>query len=182
MKKIRLACYKTPWQAKLKYWVNWLISLRTLSPYSHVEFWTADDTPFTRHYNVSGSLSTQYLGTMWASTMRGEDNGTVKRDASGVLKHPKNWHYIEIEIDDFDYEYFLAILDLEVQHNKGYAKWDILKFISPIHFNDSERNICSELCNNMLVLIDVLTGKGIISPGKLVKKLTKLGYTIKELK
>jgi hypothetical protein len=181
-KRIRVIFYITPWVAKLKYWVNWLISIRTFSKYSHVEFWTMDDsTPMLwyDHYNFTGKC--------WAATMRGEDTGTVKRNASKVLKHPKNWHFIEIEIDtDFEtypsnYEGMINYMQSEVDSNNGYSKWDILKFISPIHIPDNKRNICSEYVNNGLYMAGIFDRAGIVSPGKLHRKLKKLGYKTKSL-
>jgi hypothetical protein len=72
-------------------------------------------------------------------------------------------------------------MTIEVENNIGYGTWDLLKFVSPVHFEDSKRNICSEFCNNMLVFIKILKKLGIVSPGKLHKKLIKLGYKTKSL-
>jgi hypothetical protein len=113
--------------------------------------------------------------------MRGDDNGTRSADASLVLKHPERWDYMEIAVTDEQYELLRLIMAVDVEHNKGYAKWDILKFISPIHFPDNERNICSEAVNNWLVIIGILLEFGIVSPGKLYKKLIKAGYKVESL-
>ena len=153
MKKIRVLFYKTPKKLKLKYFFNYLISLRTWSKYSHVEF-----------EDVQTELC-------WTSTMRDEDNGTVKRDADSVLCHPENWDYKEITIFDRQYNSLMAYAEREVFYNEGYSKWDLLKFLSPWHFADDSRNICSEFVNNALVAGRILTDKGIVSPGKVNSKL-----------
>jgi hypothetical protein len=120
------------------------------------------------------------VGTCYTSTMRGDDNGTVKRDASLVLDHPEHWDYIEVEVEA--YQQMMLYMNNQVGSNKGYGTWDILKFISPLHFNDKGRNICSEFVNNALFFGLVLKGFGIISPGKVAKKLIRLGRKVKSLK
>jgi hypothetical protein len=178
--KIRILMYVTP-KFKWKYRVNWLISVWTRSKYSHCEAW--DSTPkgdFTLELmdypNPYGITETYYVGTCYTATMRGDDNGTVKRDASGVLTYPEHWEYFEIEVTDDQHLFLLTIMNLDVANNKGYAKWDLLKFISPWHFPDDKRNICSEAVNNWLCGIKILKGFGIITPKKLAKKLVKAGY------
>ena len=95
MKKIRILLYKTPWKPKLKYLVNWLISLRTWSKWSHIEIWTPDERLlFIGQDHLMKTKN--FYGDCYTSTMRGEANGTVKRPASEVLKHPGNWDYSEI--------------------------------------------------------------------------------------
>ncbi len=189
MSKIRVLLYITP-KFKWKYIVNWLITIWTMSWYSHTEIWTPDEQGYFDYEAVRRRYSddeyevvdTGFLGTCWTATMRGKANGTVKRDASGVLKHPEHWDYIEIEVTDKQQEILVWWLDKKVKANKGYAKRDLLKFVSPVHFPDQIRDICSELGNNALVVILVLLGFGIISPKKLAKKLIKLGHEIKPLK
>ena len=160
MKKIRVLFYKTPKKLKLKYIFNYLINLRTWSKYSHVELWTQDfkDLPFIH-------------GTCWTSTMRDKDSGTVKRDADSVLCHPENWDYKEITMFDRQYDSIMVYMEKEVLHNEGYSKWDILKFLSPWHIDDTSRNICSEFVNNALVAGRILYDSGIVSPGKVNSKL-----------
>ena len=176
MKKIRVAFYITP-KFKWKYIVNWLITIWTWCWYSHVELWKPNQDCFVNPY----SCGLQIVGTTYSSTMRGDDNGTRSADASLVLKHPERWDYMEIAVTDEQYELLRLIMAVDVEHNKGYAKWDILKFISPIHFPDNERNICSEAVNNWLVIIGILLEFGIVSPGKLYKKLIKAGYKVESL-
>jgi hypothetical protein len=200
IKRIRILLYRTPWKLKLKYLVNWLISIRTWSKWSHIEAWTAnEDGKFFEmsqgtqgNVESNGSLDGQsftitmptyewsFLGTCYTSTMRGEDNGTVKRDASEVLDHPENWDYIEVEVEA--YQQMMLYMNNQVGSNKGYGNWDILKFVSPIHFDDKGRNICSEFVNNALFFGLVLKGYGIVSPNAVAKKLLKLGYKVKSLK
>ena len=199
-KRIRILLYKTP-KFKLKYLVNWLISIRTLSKYSHCEVWEADEDGefFKMHQGTQGNVECSdgpngtchatitlpiyewsFLGTCYTSTMRGEANGTVKRDASKVLDHPEHWDYIEVEVEA--YQQMMLYMNNQVENNKGYSKWDILKFISPWHFADNKRNICSEFVNNALFFGLVIKGFGIVSPAKVYKKLKKLGYETKSLK
>jgi hypothetical protein len=122
------------------------------------------------------------MGICYTSTMRGDHNGTVKRPASEVLDKPSHWEYIEIKLTGEQYDHIVSVMDIEVTNNMGYSKWDLLKFVSPWHFPDESRNICSEFVNNMLYFTNVFTdGFGIISPKKLHKKLTKLGYETKRL-
>jgi hypothetical protein len=193
MAKIRVILYKTPKKWGFKYLVNHLISIRTWSKYSHIEIWTGDDDP----RNISSDkfksfiprgnpqfahseppLKQDIAGTCYTSTMRGEDNGTVSRPASEVLDHPKNWDYIPVTIkDELAYDRMISFLEWAVKENKGYSKWDILKFISPFHFPDNDRFICSEIVNDALVIAGILEGKGIVSPQKCVKKLAKVGFT-----
>ena len=174
-RRVRFIFYKTPWKWGLKYLVNHLISLRTWSKYSHVEIWVANESILGFGYI---SLP---VGTCYTSTMRGEENGTVERRAIKVLKHPERWDYIEFDVNDREYKDLILWLDKEVKANKGYSKWDILKFLSPIHFPDNKRNICSELCNDGACIAGIIKGRGIVSPAKLLKKLVAVGGVVKEL-
>lgn len=171
MKKIRILGYVTP-GFKWKYRVNWLISAWTLSKYSHVEIWTPDQNEFVNPY----SCGLQVVGTCYTATMRGEDNGTVKRDASLVLDHPEHWEYIELEISDELYDKLIIWMDFQVATNLGYSKWDLLKFLSPIHFPDDHRNICSEFVGNALYVIRVFSDWGIITPKEVFKRLIARGH------
>ncbi len=195
--KIRILLYITP-KFKWKYIVNWLISVWTRSKYSHAEVWTAGKdgkfvselTPYypclehkcclhhvTHPCEGCGRVAgNPIMGTCWTATMRGDANGTVKRPASEVLDKPERWVYFEIEMDDDEFGDMEHWMTVQVLVNKGYSKWDLLKFLSPIHFPDNERNICSEFVNNALYYAEIIEKKGIISPKKLHKKLIKLGY------
>ena len=73
--------------------------------YSHVEVWWPDENgEFTyTHVNMKYRNpigDTVYLGETYTSTMRGDNNGTVIRPASDILKHPERWDYMEFEVDD----------------------------------------------------------------------------------
>jgi len=177
--KMRVLLYRTPWKLKAKYIVNWLISARTLSKWSHIE---VQDPDANGQFGVLWSDGHyEAFGTCYTSTMRGDDNGTVVRDASEVLDHPENWDFYEIELSDDQYAGILDWMDKAVRNNYGYATWDILKFISPIHFQDHKRNICSEFVNNALWIVAFFKSPGIISPGAVAKKLTKLGLKVQSL-
>ena len=180
-KYIRALFYVTP-KFKWKYIVNWLITIWTWCWFSHCELWTPDKWDRFLEFRGTGDTHRAVrLGTCYSSTMRDDDNGTRSKDASLVLKHPENWVYFEIPVTDEQYALLKTITERDVKRNKGYALWDILKFISPIHFPDNQRNICSEAVNNWLVTIKILTGWGIVSPKKLYKKLIAEGYTVKTL-
>jgi hypothetical protein len=170
----------------MKYFFNWIISIRSLSKYSHIEIWTPDPIlGFSAEYNDYPNpyymTETHYLGKCWTATMRGKDNGTVVRGASEVLKHPENWDYIEIEVEDWQYNLLIEIMQYSVDNNLGYSTWDILKFVSVIHIPDNKRDICSEFTNNKLVHIEFLKGYGIVLPSTVAKKLTKKGLKIHSL-
>lgn len=160
MKKVRVWLYKTQWQFKKKYMVSQAISIRTLSKYSHIEIEDVE------------------TGLCYTSTMRDEDNGTVVRDSAIVLRHIKHWHCIEIEVGEMQHKMLFWWLQQKVDANKGYSTRDILKFISPVHFPDNLRDICSELINNGCVIIGLIFGFGIVSPAKVAKKLVKQGHVI----
>ena len=183
-KKIRALFYVTP-KFKWKYIVNWLITIWTWCRFSHCELWTPVDFPPIpnqfENYDFIDEVD-EYLGTCYSSTLRGKSNGTRSADASLVLKHPANWIYFEIPVTDEQYALLVTVTEHDVKRNKGYAMWDILKFISPIHFPDNHRNICSEAVNNWLVVINILKGWGIVSPKKLYKKLIAAGYKPERLK
>lgn len=188
-KFIRALFYVTP-KFKWKYIVNWLITIWTWCKFSHCELWTPEEDKmiccppaFTATFMESGTLPYRLhlYGTCWTSTMRGGDNGTRSKDASLVLKHPKNWVYFEIAVTAEQYASLVTWMEYQVAHNKGYGKWDLLKFVMPIHFPDDSRNICSEFLNNGLCAICILNKWGIINPKKAYKKLIKAGYESKPL-
>jgi len=160
MKKMRIWLYKTQWKLKKKYFVTQLISIRTLSKYAHIE------------------LEDVETGLMYTSTMRDEDNGTVVRPSSTVLRHPEHWDCIEFDVTPKQYDVLIWWLNKKVAANKGYSKWDILKFVSPVHFPDNLRDICSEIVNNSCVIVRVIDGFGIPSPAKAAKKFVKKGHKI----
>ena len=193
-KRIRVIFYKAKWGDK--HWLDnaintwtWLISAknRKVGPYSHVEIWTPDeDGDFKHppeHPRAGSAYFAGFVGTMWTSTMRGKDNGTVKRPACDVIKNAKRWDYFEIEVSDRQYEHLISCMKIEVDNNMGYAKKDLWKFIlGDRHNPDDSRNICSEFVNNMLYFINVfISGFGIVSPRRLAYKLIQAGYTAQPL-
>jgi hypothetical protein len=188
MAKIRVIFYKAKWgdgnlmDNLINTW-TWLISSknRTVGPYSHVEIWTANEDGVFEV--ICMGVPPYWRGDCWTSTMRGKVNGTVKRAASEVIKNVDRWDYCEVEIaDEYDYKNLIMWMDLEVLANRGYSKRDIFKFISPIHFPDDERNICSEFCFKACSIAKILKGWGIVSPRRLAWKLVQAGYKIKQLK
>ena len=171
--KIRVLFYKAKWGDKSI--VDNLISLWTRSKYSHCEIWIATDEGLFENAYERFAEGFQYWGTCYTSTMRGDHNGTVKRDACGVLKNPDRWDYIEEEVIAQVYATLIIWMNLVVEQNEGYSMWDLLKFLSPVHFPDNNRYICSEFCNDAIwYILDNWKG-GIISPKRLHIKLTKLG-------
>jgi len=185
--KVRVLLHKARWGNGE--WIDNLIGLWTRSKYSHVEIWTPEGSLFFK--TVSQVLNPDdagFCGTCWTSTMRDEDNGTVKRNASKVIENPESWDYIELDITRTQYDFLICLMEQEVSVNMGYAKKDLLKFAIP-HlykwlpsiFQDPERNICSEFVNNMLVLIGVLEGYGVEHPEGVKKKLVELGNKVKSL-
>lgn len=181
-KYIRALFYITP-KFKWKYIINWAITIWTWCWYSHCELWTPNEKGQFVHptvYTWCLKPSDRY-GTCYSSTMRDDDNGTRSADASLVLKHPENWCYFEIAVTDEQYALLVTWMEYQVKRNKGYGKWDLLKFIMPIHFPDDLRNICSEFLNNGLCTIAILKDWGIINPKKAYKKLIKAGYKAKPL-
>ena len=138
-------------------WWTWFGNIGT-GPYSHVEIWTpAERGMFITHPLKASKLNkievyTKIHGTCWTSTMRGDNNGTVKRPASEVLKNPKRWDYVEIDIPEDDYSRLIYWMQLEVENNKGYGKRDLLKFFGLGMFADKLRNICSEFTHNAAIV------------------------------
>ena len=169
---------------------TWLISAknRKVGPYSHVEIWTPDFTGLFRRSGGTVYLADtrevcyKRVGKCWTSTMRGKDNGTVKRPAREVIQNPKRWDVCEVEVTGEQYTHLLSCMKIEVDSNIGYAKKDLLKFIVGVwHDPDESRNICSEFVNNMLYFTNVLTDHCIVSPRRLAYKLIQSGYEIKPM-
>lgn len=124
---------------------------------SHVEVWLPDSNgsfylnPFIlTKYDANGFC---WRGTMLTSTMRGDDNGTVMRPASGILKNPKRWFYFELECDEADFDIAMQWAVTAVGNNQGYGKRTLLKFIG-ICWPDKLRNICSQVAHKFAVLCE----------------------------
>lgn len=121
-------------------------------PYSHMSVWIPRENggQFMGLMDLVDHVDDAFFGTCYTSTMRGKDNGTVKRPASEVFKHPERWEYIEFEVTGESFEEAKASADEKVKNNKGYSKPDIRRFFLPLwlfkklKWDDPEREICSE--------------------------------------
>ncbi len=150
---------------------------------SHEEIWTPG---FDNHFDFSPAdlvycrstrwLDYGYQGTCYTSTMgqiRGSNNvgnGTCKRNASKVLKHPKRWSYTEHLVSDDAYEFMIEYLEKQVAQNKGYG-------LGP------DKNVCSELSNNANITSGELAGPyRFISPLGSALHLVQSGKEIIPLK
>ena len=183
--KYRFLFYKSKWGDK--HIIDNVISLVTLcynwfSPdASHVEVWLPDKEMGWKLYYRKVSSFPQYQGTCFTSTMRGDDNGTVMRPASDVLKNPSRWYYYEVECDKQVFEDAEFAAQVKCKNNKGYGKRTLLKFVG-INWPDPDRAICSEICHWFGCITGVFKGKPkVVSPRRLSKMLKKLGYEPKSL-
>ena len=141
---------------------------------SHEEIWVQGSWDHWAVIKPHGV--TEYAGTCYTSTMgqvRGSNNvgdGTCKRNASLVLKHPKRWSYTEHEVSDRRYERMLMYLNNQVAENKGYGL-------------GRGKNVCSELGHNANVTSGELVGPyRFISPLGDALLLVKSGRKIIPLK
>ncbi|MDD5323442.1 MAG: hypothetical protein PHD43_23125 [Methylococcales bacterium] len=100
-------------------------------------------------------------GIMVTSTMRyggdGEEkvNGLVLRASDTVLTHPERWYYYKLNVHDDSHKSAVDVLVDLVDHNQGYDKWYIAKFmtgprgrkliewLTKRNLNDPEKFICS---------------------------------------
>jgi hypothetical protein len=187
-KKIIVIFYRAVWGDK--HWLDNAISIwtglissknRKVGPYSHVEIWTPYGAPNSCYDSTFELRGNFYNGDCWTSTMRGEDNGTVKRPAYTVIKNAGRWDYCDIEMNDKDYLRMTVWMQLEVMKNKGYSKRDLLKFFGIGFFADKTKNICSEFCNNAIQQAWGLDDDEVVSPRRLAWKLVKAGYQIRSL-
>ena len=146
---------------------------------SHVEVWLPDANEqfsirwMDGHYEI--------WGTCLTSTMRGEDNGTVMRPASKVLKNPDRWFYYKFECEERDFGMAMDWADMACANNKGYGKRTLLKFIG-INWADKLRNICSQVAHKWCVLCENMEQPPKTpSPRRLAKWCEKLGKERKML-
>ena len=189
--KYRFAFYKSKWGDwhlldNVISLVTWVYN-PTSPDASHVEVWLPNEGGRFYAYGYipgwEGSVNTpdKAFGTMLTSTMRGKDNGTVKRPASEVLKHPERWYYYEVECDEQLFSDALTAAEVKCKNNKGYGVRTLLKFIG-INWPDKKRAICSEVAHWFGCITGVIKGKPkIISPRRLSKLLKDMGYERKEL-
>ena len=151
--------------------------------YSHVEIWL----PTSRNeFSYDSCEGIGYVGQCFTSTMRGDNNGTVIRSASQVLKHPERWDYMEIPVPDKNLLKGHAWARTQVKKNKGYNKKTIRDFFNPFRKTKKPAidgdNICSVACQGFCWMAGLFSDWMIWSPIKLWWKLHKLGYKTKSLK
>ena len=109
---------------------------------SHEEIWTPDD---------DGKFSN---GMCWTSTMgqiRSKDtigDGTRVAPAVDILRHPERWFYCEFCVTDFGLKEMIALMQIEVDSNKGYDTAMILNFFLPLGIGAKDKWICSEFSNH----------------------------------
>lgn len=148
-------------------------------PYSHSEIWWPDDDG--KWYAHGASAPNAYKGHCFTSTMRGENNGTVIRPASEVLKNPKRWDYTEIEVEDDFANMAIAQTRTAVRNNQGYDKPAILSFFWPWRFGSKYKSICSEVSKRFMMWCNIVDNDKIESPRRWSRTLTRLGYKTKSL-
>lgn len=185
---------------KLQFKTAWQVLKRR---YSHVEVWMPDENgEFTLRIPCKyweGRMigdeeeyhKTLYLGHCFTSTMRGEVNGTVIRQARDVLgKHPERWDIQFYECSDEDYEDAVEWAEWQAEHNVGYNTATIANFFNPFrktviskdHFLPPRRkNICSVACQGFDWMAGLFKKWCIWSPLKLWYKTDKLGFPTKPL-
>ena len=108
----------------------WTWALNPFTPrYSHMSVWLPRENggqfemlDFIYH------ATNRFYGTCYTSTMRGDENGTVSRPASGVFTHSERWDYIEFEVTDESFEVAMAWADERISQN-------IAPSITPAHGN-----------------------------------------------
>jgi hypothetical protein len=187
--KIRVLFYKADWDGHLlddaiSSW-TWPFNMGT-GPYSHAEIWIpecGDRFQAPRALVEMDCAEDEYWGTCYTSTMRGDVKGVVKRPAAQVLKNPGRWDYIEIEIDEKRYENGINALDGEVFNNPGYDTWCIVSFICcPLRrWYKGPKWICSEICDWVLWIWNILDYYRCPSPRRLSRWLVDKGYKINHL-
>lgn len=195
MAKYRTLFYHSRWNDKK--WIDNAIALSTqaynlwrmIDPVaweivklglSHEEIWVPDEGyfdygPDAEEVAMSGVYDSGYLGTCYTSTLgqvRGGNNvgnGTCKRDASLVLKHPERWSYTEHDVPLWRFDAMMAYLNMEVRKNNGYG-------LGP------NKNICSEVGHNANVAAGELRGpRRVVSPLTDALLMVRAGKEIKRL-
>ena len=175
--------FRRLWKRELRWKEFWRIFKMG---FSHEEIWIPDedggfsyacscyDMPLYCSVCFIGGKT--YKGTCYTSTMgqvRGKNNvgnGTCKRNASNILKHPERWSYTEHEVSDRRYVWMIHYLEDQVAKNKGYG-------LGP------DKNVCSELSHNANVTSGELAGPyRFISPLGDALRLVKSGKEIIPLK
>jgi len=154
--------------------------------FSHVEVWWPDENGCFEETAILEVFKTVcYLkkGTAFTSTMRGDDNGTVIRPASGILKHPERWSYIEIDLPEANYELAVEWAKEQAKNNQGYNKMTILNFFNPFRrtAKTGGKNICSVAVQGFLWQAGLFNKWEIMSPLKLWLELDRKGYETRRL-
>lgn len=160
-------------------WYTGLFNWGT-KPYSHCEIWV----PFETDQGKCRFESVYHIyGQCYTSTMRGDNNGVVKRPASEVLKNPGRWDYYEVEIKDWDCNRMIGEMDNTVNMNSGYDIATFLKFFNPFKRESTfEQFICSEFVQWALYQSCIFEEYELLSPRRLSKRLNKMGYRAKSLR
>lgn len=165
-------------------------------PYSHSEIWIPDypikgngceENQWTYPKFLgpgedgTGEFGIQYMGKCFTSTMRGEQNGTVIRPASEVLKNPHRWDYTEIEVEDDFANMAIARARTAVRNNQGYDKPAIASFFWPWRFGSKSKDICSEVSKRFCMWCNIVDNCKIESPRRWSRTLTRLGHETRRL-
>ena len=151
--------------------------------YIHAEKWRSDCSG--RFVDKRGG----YVGTLFTSTLRGDNKGTVIRPAREVLRKPENWHCCEVEHRSSNYWAAMQWAHEQARTNRGYGFRDLGKHIGIPFLSDPLRNICSEAVHNFDVKGganfdgqgDEFKEMGCPDPRTLSRLYEKAGITIKPL-
>ena len=120
--------------------------------YSHAEaWWKIPERPFSFDIDLADGngvrSKTVYCGEMFTSTMRDENNGTVIRDANGVLIHPERWDIMKIPANKENLDVAKWWARWQEKNNLGYSKKTIANFFNPFRPTqkpkENEQHICS---------------------------------------
>ncbi len=129
--------------------------------FAHVEIWTPNECC------VHPRPCDWWNGTMWTSTMRDEDDGTVHRPVKDVIKDASRWWQWEIKAPSKDMQLALMYGYNEVVNNEGYSKRDISKFFPVVRHlvpNEKIRNICSEFSYRFMTIATFFKKFKLVSP------------------
>ena len=164
MKTIRIEYYLAKWD---KHIVDDAISIWT-------GIWNWGTPPVSHVEGVTDA------GNMYTSTMRGEENGVVKRPIKDVIQNPDRWRVQEIILEDEDYWQMICWMNAELMTNKGYDTWTLLKFFLPFGRKSSNKKfICSEFVQEALVMAGFFSKRKLWSPRRLWKEIEKQNNKLK---
>ena len=137
--------------------------------FSHVELWESDENNEFSHTDDFGD--TQYDGCCYSSTTRGGAKGVRRYWANKVLRNPKNWKQIEVEVPLGLWLY--AKRWFQKQIGKGY---DWTGAVGCVLWQRENPLLwfCSEICTKMAVMMFLLKCRVFaITPRKLAAKLAR---------